>query len=278
MGFWNKNRQEPNNESEIENMATQRFTNKVAVITGGSSGIGKEAATQLAAEGAQVVIGGRDEAKLAAAAAEIDSSGQNVAYVAGDIGSPAVAKSLVDTAVSKFGGLDVLVNNAGIFAPKPFLELSEQEYDDFLNTILKGKFFAAQAAAAAMKERGGGSIIQTGSMWAIQAIGATPSAAYSAANGGVHQLTNNLAIELAGDNIRVNTVAPAVVETPVYSTFLTQEQIEAALPGFAAMHPLGRNGKPADVVNAMMFLASDDASWITGITMPVDGGVTAGRN
>ena len=278
MGFWNKNRQEPNNESEIESMATQRFTNKVAVITGGSSGIGKEAATQLAAEGAQVVIGGRDEAKLAAAAAEIDSSGQNVAYVAGDIGSPAVAKSLVDTAVSKFGGLDVLVNNAGIFAPKPFLELSEQEYDDFLNTILKGKFFAAQAAAAAMKERGGGSIIQTGSMWAIQAIGATPSAAYSAANGGVHQLTNNLAIELAGDNIRVNTVAPAVVETPVYSTFLTQEQIEAALPGFAAMHPLGRNGKPADVVNAMMFLASDDASWITGITMPVDGGVTAGRN
>ena len=113
-----------------------------------------------------------------------------------------------------------------------------------------------------MKQRGGGAIIQTGSMWAIQAIGATPSAAYSAANGGVHQLTNNLAIELAGDNIRVNTVAPAVVETPVYSTFLTQEQIEAALPGFAAMHPLGRNGKPADVVNAMLFLASDDASWI----------------
>ena len=139
MGFWNKNKQ-----TETANMATQRFNSKVAVITGGSSGIGKEAATQLAAEGAKVVIGGRDEAKLAAAAAEIDPSGQNVAYVAGDIGSPAVAKSLVDTAVSRFGGLDVLVNNAGIFAPKPFLELSEAEYDDFLNTILKGKFFAAQ--------------------------------------------------------------------------------------------------------------------------------------
>ena len=278
MGFWNKKPVNSNQESEKENMATERFNNKVAVITGGSSGIGKEAATQLAAEGAKVIIGGRDEAKLAAAAAEIDPSGQNVAYVAGDIGSPAVAKSLVDTAVSRFGGLDILVNNAGIFAPKPFLELTEEEYDAFLNTILKGKFFAAQAAAAAMKERGGGAIVQTGSMWAIQAIGATPSSAYSAANGGVHQLTNNLAIELAGDNIRVNTVAPAVVETPVYSTFLTQEQIEAALPGFAAMHPLGRNGKPADVVNAMLFLASDDASWITGVTMPVDGGVTAGRN
>ncbi len=115
-------------------------------------------------------------------------------------------------------------------------------------------------------------------MWAIQAIGATPSAAYSAAKGGVHQLTQNLAIELASDNIRVNTVAPAVVETPVYSTFMTQEQIDASLPQFASLHPLGRNGKPADVVNALLFLASDDASWITGTILPVDGGVTAGRN
>lgn len=255
-----------------------RFNNNVAVITGGSSGIGKEAAVRLVAEGAKVVIGGRDEAKLRAAAAEIDPSGENVAHIGGDIGQPAVAKSLVDTAVERFGGVDILINNAGIFAPKPFLELTEQEYDAFADTILKGKFFAAQAAAKAMKNRGGGVIVQTGSMWAIQAIGATPSAAYSAANGGVHQLTNNLAIELAGDNIRVNTVAPAVVETPVYSTFLSQEEIDAALPGFAAMHPLGRNGKPVDVVNALLFLASDEASWITGVTLPVDGGVTAGRS
>ncbi len=254
-----------------------RFENKVAAITGGSSGIGLEAASRLVKEGASVVIGGRDADKLAAAAATIDGSGQNVAIVAGDIGSPAVAAELVGTAVERFGGLDILVNNAGIFAPKPFLELSETEYDAFLNTILKGKFFAAQAAAKAMIERGGGSIVQTGSMWAIQAIGATPSAAYSAANGGVHQLTQNLAIELAGQNIRINTVAPAVVETPVYSTFMTDEEIAAALPSFAAMHPLGRNGTPRDVVNAMLFLASDDASWITGVTMPVDGGVTAGR-
>lgn len=255
-----------------------RFNDKVAVITGGSSGIGKQAAVQLVAEGARVVIGGRDEARLEVAANEIDPSGQSAAFVGGDIGSPAVANSLIDTAVSTFGGVDILVNNAGVFAPKPFLDLTEAEYDGFVDTILKGKFFAAQAAARAMKNRGGGVIVQTGSMWAIQAIGATPSAAYSAANGGVHQLTQNLAIELAADNIRVNTVAPAVVETPVYSTFLTQEQIEAMLPGFAAMHPLGRNGQPVDVVNALLFLASDDASWITGVTLPVDGGVTAGRN
>lgn len=253
-----------------------RFNNKVAVVTGGNSGIGKAAAIQLVAEGASVVIGGRDEAKLVAAAAEIDPSGEKVAFAAGDISRPATSQELVDTAVTKFGGLDILLNNAGIFAPKPFLDQTEEEFDAYSNIILKGSFFAAQAAVAAMQQRGGGAIVQTGSMWAIQAVGATPSSAYSAAKGGVHQLTNNLAIEFAGDNIRVNTVAPAAVETPVYSTFMTQEQIEAALPTFAAMHPLGRMGKPADLVSAMLFLASDDATWITGVTMPVDGGITAG--
>lgn len=255
-----------------------RFENKVAAITGGSSGIGKQTAIQLVAEGASVVINGRDETKLTSAAAEIDPTGQRVKIVPGDIGSPEVGKRLANQAEESFGGLDILVNNAGIFAPKPFVELTEAEYDDFLHTILKGTFFAAQAATKAMQRRGGGSIVQTGSMWAIQAIGATPSAAYSAAKGGVHQLTQNLAIELASDNIRVNTVAPAVVETPVYNTFMTQEQIDTSLPQFASLHPLGRNGKPADVVNALLFLASDDASWITGTILPVDGGVTAGRN
>jgi len=144
--------------------------------------------------------------------------------------------------------------------------------------ILKGKFFTAQAAAKAMKAAGrGGAIVQTGSMWALQAIGATPSAAYSAANGGVHALVKNLAIELAPDKIRVNAIAPAVIETPVYGTFLTPEQVHAVLPTFNAMHPLGRNGQPADAAEALLFLASDQASWITGIVLPVDGGVTAGR-
>ncbi len=160
----------------------------------------------------------------------------------------------------------------------PFLELDEAEYDRFLDVILKGKFFAAQAAAKAMKASGrGGVIVQTGSMWALQAIGVTPSAAYSAANGGVHALVKNLAIELAPDRIRVNAIAPAVIETPVYGTFLTPEQVKAVLPTFKAMHPLGRNGQPADAADALLFLASDQASFITGVVLPVDGGVTAGR-
>lgn len=254
------------------------FSSKVAIVTGGGSGIGKEVAEQLVAAGASVVIGGRDKAKLAQAADAIDPSGAHVRFVAGDIADPATAQALVDEAIRAFGGVDILVNNAGVFSPKPFLEVDEREYDGFLDIILKGKFFMAQAAARAMQLRGGGAIVQTGSLWALQAIGATPSAAYSAANAGVHALTRNLALELASLNIRINTVAPAVVETPVYGTFMTAEQVKETLPTFNAFHPLGRNGQPADVAQAILFLASNQASWITGTVLPVDGGVTAGRN
>jgi NAD(P)-dependent dehydrogenase (short-subunit alcohol dehydrogenase family) len=253
------------------------FSLKVAIVTGGGSGIGKEVAKQLVAAGASVVIGGRDMSKLEQAAKDIDPSGAKVRYHAGDIALPATAAALVELATQAFGGVDILINNAGVFNPKPFLEVDEKEYDQFIDIILKGKFFMAQAAARAMKLRGGGAIVQTGSLWALQAIGATPSAAYSAANAGVHALTRNLAIELAPLNIRINTVAPAVVETPVYNTFMTDDQVKETLPSFNAFHPLGRNGQPADVASAMLFLASNEASWITGTVLPVDGGVTAGR-
>src|ERR1700757_4745272 len=255
-----------------------RFQNKVALVTGGASGVGKEVATRFVTEGGSVVINGRDRAKAEAAACEIDPTGKRVVVHAGDIALPATGEALVKTAIDRFGRLDVLFNNAGIFAPKPFLEVTEAEYDRFVDIILKGKFFAAQAAAKAMKAAGrGGAIVQTGSMWALQAIGVTPSSAYSAANGGVHELVKNLAIELAPDKIRVNAIAPAVIETPVYDTFLTPEQVKAVLPTFNAFHPLGRNGQVADAAEALLFLASDQASFITGVVLPVDGGVMAGR-
>lgn len=253
-----------------------RFQGKVAIVTGGGSGIGLEAARQLVAEGAKVVLNGRRAAVLDDAVRLLGSD--QAAAVPGDIRDPQTASLLVQAAEDRFGGVDILINNAGVFAPKPFLEIGEEDYDRFLDIILKGKFFMAQAAARAMRKRGGGAIVQTGSMWALMAVGATPSSAYSAANAGVHALVRNLALELASFGIRINAVAPAVVETPVYETFLGKSEAAQVLSTFHAFHPLGRNGQVRDVASAILFLASEESSWITGIVLPVDGGVTAGRH
>lgn len=255
---------------------SRRFENKVAIVTGGGTGIGLAAAGQFISEGGRVVINGRRPDVLQQAVAELGS--EHAFAVPGDIAIPETANRLVAAAEERFGGVDILVNNAGVFRPQPFLDITEAEYDTFLGIILKGKFFMAQAAAKAMQRRGGGTIVHTGSMWALMAVGATPSSAYSAANAGVHALVRNLAIELAPLKIRINAVAPAVVETPVYGTFLSPEDVAKVLPTFHSFHPIGRNGVARDVANAILFLASDESAWITGAVLPVDGGVTAGRN
>lgn len=254
------------------------FENRTVIITGGGTGIGRETARAFIRQGAQVVLNGRRVSILEKTASELDASGHRVAYLAGDIGKPDTARRLVETAVDRFGGVDILVNNAGIFKPTPFLEHSEQDYNAYLDIILGGTFYTSQAVIPEMQKRGGGVIINTGSMWASQAIGATPSSAYSAAKAGVHALTRNLAIEFAADRIRVNAVASAVVETPVYRTFMSKEEVSKVLPTFNNLHPLGRNGQPHDVTSAILFLASSRADWITGTVLPVDGGVTAGQH
>lgn len=210
---------------------------------------------------------------LDAAQRELDPGGERVALAADDVSSPTAAARVVDEALERFGGVDVLVNSTGIFRPVLFLEQTEEQMEEALDSILRPTFYTSQAAAQAMVERGGGgAIVNVGSMWALDAITATPTSAYSAAQAGRHALTKNLAIELAPHGIRVNAVALAFMETPAYERFMTPEQAREVLESVNGFHPLGRRGQPEDVVEAILFYASDRARWITGTTMPIDGG------
>jgi NAD(P)-dependent dehydrogenase (short-subunit alcohol dehydrogenase family) len=248
--------------------------NKVVVITGGGTGIGADVAQAFYNAGAKVVLNGRREDKLSQTAKRIDPSGKDITFVVGDIGQPQTSQSIAKLTVERFGGIDVLFNNAGVFQPKPFLEHTGEDLSSYLN-LVRGYFFMSQVAIAEMRKRGGGAIVNIGSMWALHAIAATPCSGSSTAKGAVHSLTRNLAIEFAPEHIRVNAIAPAVVETPLFDQLLTPQQ----LASFNTFHPLGRNGQPKDITEAVLFLADDSrAGWITGTVLSVDGGVTAGRN
>jgi NAD(P)-dependent dehydrogenase (short-subunit alcohol dehydrogenase family) len=268
-------------ESGLGNDATQltfikimSLKSKVVIITGGGTGIGEAATKAFLDAGAKLVINGRREDKLAAIATRLDPAREHIAFLAGDIRLPQTSADLIAFAISQFGGVDILINNAGVFAPKPFLEHTADDLDGYLG-LLRGYFVTTQCAIKAMLDRGAGTVINIGSMWANHAIAATPCSGSSTAKGGVHALTKNLAIEFAPQKIRVNCIAPAVVETPLFDPILTPEQ----LASFNAFHPLGRNGQVKDITEALLFLADEERSgWITGVVLPLDGGVTAGRN
>jgi NAD(P)-dependent dehydrogenase (short-subunit alcohol dehydrogenase family) len=254
------------------------FEDRVILITGGGGGIGRAAARRFLDQGASVVLSGTRATVLDAAQADLDPAGERTLTVPGAITSREGAQALVAGAIERFGGVDVLVNSTGIFRPAPFEEQTEEHLEEALGSILRPTYWASQAVVAPMRERGGGAIVNVGSMWALDAIATTPTSAYSAAQAGRHVLTKNLAIELAADGIRVNTVALAFVETPAYERFMSPEEAQAVLDSVDGFHPLGRRGQPDDVAEAVVFLAGDGARWITGTTLPIDGGVLAGRS
>src|SRR3954451_4637306 len=255
-----------------------QFLDKVVLITGGGGGIGRAAARRFLQEGASVMLSGTRRRVLEDARAELDPSGERLAIHPGHITTREGARALVAATAERFGGMDVLVNSTGIFRPVPFEEQTEEHLEEALGSILRPTFWVSQAVVAPMRERGGGAIVNVGSMWAVDAIATTPTSAYSMAQAGRHAVTKNLAIELAGDGIRVNTVALAFVETPAYERFMSPDEAREVLDAVNGFHPLGRRGQPEDVVEAILFYASDDASWITGTTLPADGGVLAGRS
>jgi len=245
----------------------RRFAGKAAVVTGGARGIGRGIALELAREGAGVVVN-YVEADTAASdlVAEIERAGGAAAAVRADIGRRSDAESLVVAAVDRFGRLDVLVNNAGICPFRSFWEITDDVWEATLRTNLYGAFVTSQAAARVMRDQGGGAIVHVSSVSSY--LGGPEQVHYCATKGGINAMTSAMAVALGEHNIRVNAVLPGGVPTDI-----NRHQWEgqpAARPGL----PVDRPGTPWDIARAVCYLASDDAAWVTGTLLPVDGGLT----
>jgi NAD(P)-dependent dehydrogenase (short-subunit alcohol dehydrogenase family) len=245
---------------------------KVAIITGGSSGIGLAAARLFAREGCRVVLAARGAERGRQAAQQVCQEGGEAIFVPCDVSRAADCRRVVEKAVETFGRLDILFNNAGvIYIDRTVVQTSEEEWDETMNSNLRGTFLMSKAALPEMVKVGGGAVVNNASVFGLKA--GAGAAAYCAAKGGVIQLTRAMAVDHAAQNIRVNCICPGSVDTPMLrgemETLGGGEEMAAR---FAARHPMNRIAAPEEVARAVLYLASDDSPFVTGVILPVDGG------
>ena len=246
--------------------------NRVALITGGGSGIGRATAQLFAREGAAVVAADKIGERAEETAQLIVEAGGRAAGVQADVSVAADVQKMVDAAVAAFGRVDILVNNAGLSVGDSILDFDEAAWDLNLDVVLKSVYLCSRAVLPGMIERGGGVILNISSVNGVFAVG---EAAYAAAKAGMISLTANMANHFGKDGVRVNCIAPGTIRTPIWSERV--EKDPQVFDRLAEWYPLGRVGEAEDVANAALFLCSDAASWITGVTLPVDGGLTTGN-
>jgi NAD(P)-dependent dehydrogenase (short-subunit alcohol dehydrogenase family) len=250
-----------------------KLEGKVALITGGTEGIGLATARLFLREGARVVISSRSAEKGAKAIGELERLGE-VLFVDGDVSKSADASRMVESTVSRFGRLDIVFNNAGVFVERTAEQTTEDEWDRLIDVNLKGTFLVSKYAVPHMRRQGGGVIINNSSDAGL--VGNRVSAAYCASKGGVTLLTKAMALDHAKDNIRINCVNPGVIDTPMVAQEASiSGDPERYMKQMDRDHPMGRIGRPEEVAKAVLFLASGESSFVTGTALSVDGGLTA---
>lgn len=252
-----------------------KLDGKVALITGGNSGIGSATGALLAKEGAKVVLTGRNQERGEQVAQAINEDGGTAIFIRSDVCVADDCRKAVEETLERFGRIDVLFNNAGVFHPKTVPECTEEEWDETIDSSLKGAFLMSKYALPSMIERGSGSIIHTSSGWGI--LGGGEAAAYCAAKGGLVVMAKAMAIDHGPQGIRVNCVCPGDVETPMLNDDAEKRGMSwEDYLAEASDRPLGRIGAPEEIARAVLFLASDDSSFVTGEALVVDGGGIAG--
>lgn len=251
-----------------------KLEGKVALITGGGSGIGRATALLFAEEGAQVAVVGRTLAKCEEVASEIEATGGNALSIVADVSHAQDIEMMIQRTIDTFGALDILFNNAGIGHDSEVVDLTEDLWDRVIDVNLKGVFLGCKSAIPLMKERGGGTIVNTASTAGV--VGFPRLTAYSAAKGGVISMTRSLAIECAPYNIRVNAICPGSTYTPLTEQkYHNQADPDLARQRHREAQPIGRLSMPADIARGVLFLASDDSPTTTGTCLVIDGGYTA---